>query len=300
MRPPVFFPSFALPPLADWPAMVWPPGDSAALDAFFYDIDALEPEERTRLGKSGHDEGMVLEVGPTDAPSLRVWEGVGACENLAPRYAALSVAGVGSSCLGAAAFARNVADAVGAPVLAVVSGFGMKDLAAEALGGFYLFGGLNAARHAAQAFEPFTSYAPLWLRPIDPGHSLPLARRSKDVRAVRELLDGRIDVPLLVGHSKGNLVLSEALYALRETNRDDFKARAPDWRIVTFGARIAMPQQVGQVIDIMGDLDGLGAFNSRPNIAVDRIVPNAWHHTNTALRWHVPVTRELKRALAAL
>ena len=47
----------------------------------------------------------------------------------------LVVAGVGSSALGAAAFARNVADACGTPVAAVVSGYGLADLLTEALGG---------------------------------------------------------------------------------------------------------------------------------------------------------------------
>ncbi|MEO0463774.1 MAG: hypothetical protein AAF127_11630 [Pseudomonadota bacterium] len=299
MLPPALFPPFALPPLPGWPTMSWPPADNAALDAVFYDVNVLEPYERKLLSKPGHDEGMVLEVGTSRAPSLRIWPGISECDNLAPSYAALSVAGVGSSGLGAAAFARNVADAVGGPVLAVVSGFGMKDLAAEALGGFYLFGGLNAARHMAQVFEPLTSFAPPWLQPIDPGHTMPIARRSKDVQALRELLEGRVKVPLLVGHSKGNLVISEALYAMRERDRDGFAALAASLDVVTFGARIAMPKGLASVSDVMGDLDGFGAFNSRPDIAVDRVVPQAWHHTNTALKFHVPVTRELRRLLAA-
>ncbi|MFC5462080.1 hypothetical protein [Massilia niabensis] len=42
----------------------------------------------------------------------------------------LAVAGVGSSALGTAAFARNVADAFGEPVAGLVSGYGMADLLA--------------------------------------------------------------------------------------------------------------------------------------------------------------------------
>lgn len=55
----------------------------------------------------------------------------------APSANALAIAGVGSSALGAAAFARNVADGLGEPVAAVVSGYGLADVLTEALGGFF-------------------------------------------------------------------------------------------------------------------------------------------------------------------
>lgn len=268
----------------------WPFDDNEALDAIVYDTDSLAVSERNRLLKPGRDEGVILEVGPAKAPSLRLWPDIEACADLAPRYAAITVAGVGSSALGAAAFARNVADGLGEPVLAVVSGVGMRDLAAEALGGFYLFGGLNAVRHIAQTFEPWTSLAPPWLRPLDPGYTMPLARRSADVRALRKLLDGRIDAGMLIGHSKGNLVISEALYALRERSPSAFKRISGEISVVTFGAAIAMPTQIANVIDVMGENDAFGAFNSRPDIAVNISVPGAYHHTNPNLAGHLPVT----------
>ena len=36
---------------------------------------------------------------------------------------------------------------IGEPVAAVVSGYGLADLATEALGGFFLFGAANSLRH---------------------------------------------------------------------------------------------------------------------------------------------------------
>jgi hypothetical protein len=45
------------------------------------------------------------------------------------------------------------------------------------------------------------------------------------------------------------------------------------------------------VIDVMGQLDAFGTFNSRLDIPTDVTVPAAWHHTNTDLPWHLPVTK---------
>ncbi|MEM6827130.1 MAG: hypothetical protein AAF553_04240 [Pseudomonadota bacterium] len=277
--------------------------DNTALDAMFYDVDALSADERERLRHPGKVEGMILEVGPSWEPSLRVWKRLSQCEGLAERYAAISVAGVGSSAVGAAALARNVADALNGRVLAVVSGHGISDIASEAMGGYFLFGGLNAMRHGVNsvdrtlaAMRAFNPWLPTTgIEKMDPGQGFQLAKFSEDVKALIGLLGGEVETDWLVGHSKGNLVISEALYALRSQDRERFKQVAHNVPIVTFGARIAMPTQVKTVIDVMGDLDSFGALNSRPDIAVDVTVPNAWHHTNTRLPFHVPVTKILAK-----
>ena len=288
---------FPLPPNPFLPAQ-----DNTALDGLFYDVSALSAAERDKLRRPGKVEGMVLEVGPSWDRSLRVWDRVSQCEGLAPRYRAITVAGVGSSALGAAALARNVADALRGSVLSVVSGHGLGDLASEAAGGFFLFGGVNAMRHTANAFDTAIDTARAfnpWLPkpPMatpDPGQGFQLASFSEDVKALVQLLEGTVETDWLVGHSKGNLVISEALYALRADDKTRFAKVAVDVPIVTFGARIAMPRQVKTVIDVMGDLDSFGALNSRPDIGIDVTVPSAWHHTNTRLPFHVPVTKVLE------
>ncbi|MEO0871333.1 MAG: hypothetical protein AAFY19_05135 [Pseudomonadota bacterium] len=280
--------------------------DNTALDAMFYDIGALSREERKQLRQPGKVEGMILEVSPSWKPSLRIWQRLSQCEGLAPRYAAITVAGVGSSAVGAAALARNVADAVRGPVLAVVSGHGIADIASEAMGGYFLFGGLNAMRHGVNSFDrtmdamrAINPWLPTATGPsVDPGQSFQLARFSEDVKALTGLLAGEVETDWLVGHSKGNLVISEALYALRAKHPERFEEIAQSVPIVTFGARIAMPTEVERVIDVMGDLDSFGALNSRPDIPVDVNVPNAWHHTNTRLPYHVPVTKVLEGIVA--
>lgn len=278
--------------------------DNTALDRKFYDIDTLSAAEQVQLADPAKGEGVILEIGPSAAPSLKVWAGLAECADaLAPRYGAITVAGVGSSALGAAALGRNVADAVGGPVLAVVSGHGMSDLTGEAMGGFFLFGGINALRHGAAAVErsmQTMGWMWPWLKPdaFDPAQGFALARFSKDVVALEAMLSGRVETDLLVGHSKGNLVISEALYAVRRNQPDRFAALARQVRVVTFGARIAMPPEIAKVIDVMGTKDRLGELNSRPDIAVDISVPGADHHTNTRLPDHLPVTRVLKEVLA--
>lgn len=280
--------------------------DNTTLDGLFYDIGALSREERARVRNCGKAEGMILEVGPSCEPSLRVWNSLEQCEGLgeglAPRYRAITVAGVGSSALGSAALARNVADALRGPVLAVVSGQGLADIASEAMGGFFLFGGVNAMRHGANSFDAAVdalwSINPFWPKPgftsPDPGEGFQLARFSKDVKTLTRLLGGAVECDWLVGHSKGNLVISEALYALRSRDAARFDTVARGVPIVTFGARIAMPAGIAAVIDVMGDLDSFGAMNSRPDIPVDVNVPGAWHHTNTRLPFHVPVRKVLQ------
>lgn len=273
--------------------------DNTALDAIFYDVDVLGRDERQLLLQQGRAEGMILEVGPSWSPSLRFWKSVAQCGDLAPRYSAISIAGVGSSAVGAAALARNVADALGGTVLAVVSGHGIGDLASEAMGGYFLFGGVNAMRHgvnsvsrtadAMRAMNPWFP-TPRWVAP-DPGQGFQIARYSKDVKALARLLSREVETDWVVGHSKGNLVISEALYTLRTRHPERFERIAKDITIVTFGARIAMPTEMQCVIDVMGDLDNFGAWNSRPDIGVDVSVPGAWHHTNTRLPYHLPVTK---------
>jgi hypothetical protein len=244
-------------------------------------------------------EGAILFVPPSGAGSIEVCASVdeftsahanGAC--------AVAVAGVGSSALGAAAFARNVADALGAPVAAVVSGYGLADLATEALGGFFLFGAANALRHRFEWLDRLRetdALAGSASRGTRQGAGLAV-RRSSDTQTVRALLSHpALDLKLVVGHSKGNLVISEALYDLKALDPARVKELARTMRIVTVSAKIAMPPDFEHIVDIMGQIDGFGALNSRWDLGTEVTVPFAWHHTNTELPMHLPVTATLRK-----
>ena len=201
------------------------------------------------------------------------------------------MAGVGSSALGAAAFARNVADAFGLPVAAVVSGYGLADLLTEALGGWFWFGTLNRVRHQFEGLDAMSRALNGMESVSSTGTSLELSNISRDTTTVMALLtDPRFGFSLLTGHSKGNLVISEALYELER--RPAGKAiSANEFWIVTVSAAVAMPMRYKKIIDVMGTIDGFGAMNSSPGISVEKQCSMSWHHTNTEIAFHLPVTK---------
>lgn len=270
---------------------------NTALDAVFYDVKTISPEEAFYISDSLAAEGSILIVPPTGGGSLTLCDTL---EEFVLRGGrdvhVLAVAGVGNSALGSAAFARNVADAVGELVAVVVSGYGLGDVVLEGLGGHFLFGHMSGLRHSLQLFDE------LWGRPklgaANLGGEQP-ARSSLDAKTVSAMLmDPQLSFSLLTGHSKGNLVLSEALHELGQTNPARAERLAATTRIVTFGARIAMPPIFKDVIHVIGEWDWFGEMNSRRSIAADRRIPRAGHHTNTELAGHVPVTSVLREIAA--
>lgn len=267
------------------------------LDAMFYDVGVVSQDEAVAISPWLAAEGAILIVPPSGGGPLKL------CTSIEDFVAsgggdlrALTVAGVGSSALGSAAFARNVADAAGAPAAAVVSGYGLADIAAEAMGGFFWFGALNGLRHSFEGLDRLTEIG--LIRDPSPMVGDMLLRESRDTRTVVALLsDPSLKFDLVTGHSKGNLVIAEALYDLRRQDPDRAEALAEAMRIVTFSARIAMPPVFHDVVDVIGALDWFGDMNSRSDIRPDCVVPGAWHHTNTELSAHLPVTRTLRQVL---
>lgn len=275
---------------------------NAFLDYIFYDLANLATHEAKILGPESAAEGAVLRVGPSGSSQLEVW---GSAEDFIEtnptEFGAIAVSGVGSSALGSAAFARNVADAIEKPVIAVVSGYGLSDLFTEALGGFFWFGQVNSIRNL---FEPIDQLLQPTLSAVGGSSdettlsaTVSALRKSLDVKTLVTLLATETSCELLIGHSKGNLVISEALFALREFDSARLADLGRDTKVITVSARVAMPRQFKNVIDVMGSLDAFGEFNSRRQIANDIVVSGAWHHTNTELPMHLPVTRTVGEAL---
>jgi len=253
---------------------------NALLDWFFYDVGAVSDSEARDLSPWLAAEGAILIVPPSTAGKLERRASIDAFIDAGGgSIRTLVVAGVGSSALGSAALARNVADAMQAPVAAVVSGYGLADVAAEALGGFFWFGALNSVRHYFEWLDRLRESGLV----ADPASGAVAAvdtavRQSKDTRAVLALLaHPALSFDLLVGHSKGNLVLSEALYSLEEADGPRMQALGTRVCIVTLGAKIAMPRACRRVIDVLGQLDAFGELNSRTWIPTDLVVDNAGH-----------------------
>jgi hypothetical protein len=270
---------------------------NAILDGVFYDVGKITDSEAACTAPWLAREGAILIVPPSGKGSLELCTTVDDFAVKCGGIRILAVAGVGSSALGAAAFARNVADAFDAPVAAVVSGYGLADLLTEAMGGWFWFGALNRFRHQ---FEVLDNMSRAFNRPDTISVSRPdlnLGRISLDTRTLVALLsDQRFSFSLLTGHSKGNLVISEALYELDRQPAGRSVAADQFW-IVTVSAAVAMPRRYTKIIDVMGTIDGFGAMNSMPGISIEKRCPLSWHHTNTEMFFHLPVTkvfRELK------
>ena len=266
---------------------------NAVLDAIFYDVGVVTPDEAAEVAPWLAREGALLIVPPSGDGALTKCADIDAFAAKGGIHTRiLAVAGVDSSALGTAAFARNVADAFGEPVAALVSGYGLADMMTEALGGWFWFGALNRMRHLYEQIDDLARgnrFEMSW-----PAEPMNMARASLDTRTLCQLLtDRRFRFGLLTGHSKGNLVISEALYALHDEHRDD---ELGDLAIVTISAAIAMPPRYRNIIDVMGEVDWFGEMNSNMAISVEYRPRNAWHHTNTELNWHLPV-REVLSAL---
>ncbi|MCE1234945.1 MAG: hypothetical protein LWW93_01175 [Hyphomicrobiales bacterium] len=265
------------------------------LDALFYDVKVVGPEEAVDLAPWKAGEGAILIVPPSGAGRLSVHADREAVLAAGVRLDAVAVAGVGSSALGTAAFARNVADALGRPVAAVVSGWGLADLLTEASGGFAWAAGLDGLYklwerldHSLDGVRTLEAYA----RGERPDHT------HGDVETLLGLLaDPRFDIDLLVGHSKGNLVIADALHALQRADRARSDALGEEIRVVAFSARVKMPRAFTKVTEVIGRWDLIGDFAMRREAPPAVVVPDAWHHTNTDFVGHIPVTKVLKGIL---
>ena len=211
-----------------------------------------------------------------------------------PKACTLVVAGVGSSALGSAALARNVADAIQAPVVAVVSGYGLADVAAEALGGFVWFGALNSVRHSFEWLDRLRESGVI----ADPSLSAACPLTCQRSR-VRTRARSRRSCLIRTCRSIFSSVTRRATWcflkrlSLDQVDRPRLREIGEKTCIITLSAKIAMPSACRHVIDVMGQLDAFGAFNSHLDIRTDVTVPAAGHHTNTDLPWHFPVTSVL-------
>ena len=267
------------------------------LDALFYDVKAVTREEALDLAPTAAGEGTILIVPPTDGGRLTV------CADVEAFFAAggasidtIAVAGVGSSALGTAAFGRNVADAVGRPVAAIVSGWGLADLLTEASGGFAWAAGLDGLYRLKERVDRSLD----WIRSLEAGamgEPPPHAHLDSE-RLTALLADDRMNVALVVGHSKGNIVVADALHALQRADRARSDALCEKLRIVVVSARVKMPRACARVTEVIGTWDRIGDFAGRRE-APPEVLVEGWHHTNTDFVGHIPVTKVLREILAA-
>lgn len=269
-------------------------------DWMFYDVKALTPAEFTALSQEINREGSILVVRPSgDTRSF----GVEKFDNF-ERFRAepgdllrhFTVAGVGSSDVGAAALARTLANHLNEPVGAIVAGYGVADLLSEAIGGWLFFGAQNRALDFFERFEASTQVlSPETSQETSRATQLQGADLSPDTKTlVRLLSEPERNVKTVLGHSKGCLSISYALQTLANLADASAFDRAKEIDIVTTGAVVAFPHGLYGVRQYLGAFDWFGGLNSRASTPYFE-VPGAWHHLNTAVPFHMNLTAVLSR-----
>lgn len=281
------------------------------LDKRFYDVGALSEEEIKNLTQTTTSEGHILVVHPGDRNqpinSYPIAEYVelqttGELEFID----SVVVPGVGSSDLGAAAFARNVADYLGRPVAAAVAGYGLADMVTEALGGWYILGARNHIRYSyARLFDMMEMKDHVW---DDTTYSTRIKTMNLPKVDLNQFIFGSPDslavlvllshfpnkIKLLVGHSKGNYSIENALEGFADFAKNNQIEIPKDLQIVTLGATIYFPNAFTNVHQFIGRWDTFGRLNSRP--LSEGVTILAQKHTlNSEDCGHLPV----KAALAA-
>ncbi len=279
---------------------------NAMLDGVFYDVGSLAAEEVGGLSPLVDREGSIVVVPPsgTGRPIRHYRKALRFMNAEGDSIRAIAVAGVGSSVLGTAALARNVADATGFDVAGIVTGYGLTDLLTEALGGWFVFGVADRMRLAVeQTVERSTSTLPQAAAPAvveDGGEGVraesamglnglqaPGMPGGYDIATLVDILMARpARLELIVGHSKGSLMIDFVLEQFVEELEGDQHPLFEALEVVTFGAVVALPPQFRRVRQYLGALDWFGGMNSRLHLPHQRLA-GAWHHLNRKLPYHL-------------
>ena len=273
-------------------------------DSLFYDVDALTTDEKNQLAPHFDGAGSLVVVPPAGSAAVLRHYG-NATDFLAAEFHdihAVVLAGVGCSVLGTAALARNVANAYGFPVAGIVSGYGAVDVFAEALSGYLFYGLTDVIQHqrrqlggqprifvpgAITAQTPADKTGP---RTSQVSNALPDA---SDINTLLTILQaGPPKLKVLVGHSKGDLLLDFAL-EIFAADADQDHPYFEQLHITTFGAVTDLPRQFKHQHQFIGGIDWLGGMNSRLDVPHTRI-PLAWHHLNTRYPFHFPTEQVLR------
>lgn len=294
---------------------------NTSLDALFYDVPTLIRELKSRgltvgtieggtgradtldLSALTDPEGSLLIVDPANPPYIRAFHDVDlflqSDEPGVQDVAIATITGVGSSALGSAALAWNIADALGAPALAIVPGYGVADVITQALGGWYGFGlhdFLNVKANvqaALGAVAPKTASVGRALSASAPGsrqlpNGAPVFRTGCGSSDVLHALMQQRMLKCVVGHSKGALAIHNALGSLDAD-------RVKGVQVVTLGCPIAEDVEGATYHQYLGLFDALGQLNAWGHL------PETWvptdHSTNVTLPMSMPAEDLMRRAV---
>lgn len=276
-------------------------------DSFFYDVDALTPEEKAGFSRLIDREGTMIVVPPSkdgDRKILHYSSGLRFINHESQDISTIVVSGVGSSVLGTAAFARAVADAIGKPVAGLVSGYGMLDLVTEGLGGWFFYGMVDRSKLELKGemalsksrgteMPAFHAEGKNKRGLVDAARNYFVLSGWTDTGTLLDILMARPEkLNLLVGHSKGCLIIDYVLSKLAEELEEAEKttgAKASEFfkkkiDVVTLGAVVNRPDNLPEAFQyhqFLGELDVLGRINSSSDRKTKRVMlPGTGHHLN--------------------
>ncbi len=264
-----------------------------ALDQLFYDVDTIPVARRRDLLQWSDPDGSIVVVHPGDAHERDVehFEHIDTFVAWRKRHAVdvVALAGVGSSALGTAALAANVADALQRPVAGIVSGYGVADAIAEGIVGWFVLRPGNQLRQLVDAWlrlaEPLLAAISVRTQPNgDPRRLVAYVRGLPETDALAALLRAPgARIATIVGHSKGNLCIAAALDNLPVKQ---WVALPPHLSVVTLGALVELPSTLRERRQFIGALDAFGWMNSiLPQWPT--LVPWASHTLNTRWPFHL-------------
>lgn len=278
-------------------------------DTVFYDVGGLTWAEHADLVQRmvDFDEGGMLVVSPGGAE--RRIEYFALSHDLVaahPDLDAVAIAGVGSSPLGTAALARQVADRHGAKVVGVISGYGAADVVSEALGGWLDFGTRNRVRAVLEEVRSLGAGDRRALSTADAKEEYKvlsdylLVDEPESNTLVNLLLRQGTALRLLVGHSKGALNIQNAAHGF------EIDPRSPDTsierlRVATFGCGITLPARFTHLDQFVGTYDGLGRLNTPARVTRHddfHWIEGRAHNLNERNPFHTPVDDLLAREQA--
>jgi len=266
---------------------------NAALDTVFYDTKRLSLEERAKLTPLADREGSIIVVPPRNADrkirhyrsALRFMTKEGA------NIRAIAVAGVGSSALGTASLARELADALDTDVAGIVAGYGLSEAMSEALGGWFAFGAADRIRQSME--RAFARTRPAALAESVTAGSDAGATLAEIPLAAPPKLD------TLLAHGKGALVLAQALQSYVDDLEGDDSPLYKRLHIVTLGAVVGVPAEFKHVKQYLGAYDWFGGANSSLGVTHER-VPGVSHHLNPGFPYHMSVAPLLNGGVAGV
>ena len=204
------------------------PAFAGTADTTYYNVGCLTASET--VGTAGLDKGDVIVMYP-DNDHYYVKS---TAENLvvSGEVKIVAIPGVGSSSTGAAAFAKHIAMIKNQPVAAIVVGYGDGSVYTEGPQGYFIGRPSNVA---GIYYE-------------EPGS-----------RKLVDLYAAGARPSLLVGHSKGNMDMANALFKMYNEGHQSWYQGVT---FKTFGCGVNVPPGLGSFNQYIGTLDSLGYSNT--------------------------------------